>query len=139
LLAFHYHEKIPEVVHFNEPLRFSLVHTFGNFTPWSIGSIAFGPVVRQNFMAGTHGGANCLPHGGKEAKRRKDQGPNNSCKCSRPARASAICQTISKSRPYLLKVPLPPSSTMAALILGSLEDTYPNLSNYHNYTIICKN
>jgi hypothetical protein len=69
LLAFHYHEKIPEVVHFNEPLRFSLVHTFGNFTPWSIGSIAFGPVVRQNFMAGTHGGANCLPHGGKEAKR----------------------------------------------------------------------
>jgi hypothetical protein len=33
--------------------RFVLAHGFSGFNPWSAGFIAFGPVARQNTMAGS--------------------------------------------------------------------------------------
>jgi hypothetical protein len=33
--------------------RFILSHEFGSFSPWSIGSIPFEPVARQDIMAGS--------------------------------------------------------------------------------------
>jgi hypothetical protein len=32
--------------------RFSLAHSFGGFSPWSAGSVAFGPEKRHTIMAG---------------------------------------------------------------------------------------
>jgi hypothetical protein len=36
-----------------------LAHGVRGFSAWSLGSIAFGPEVRQNIMAEGHGGSNC--------------------------------------------------------------------------------
>jgi hypothetical protein len=47
-----------------------LAHGFRDFNPWSLG-----PKVRQNIMAGTHGGAKLITLWQQKAKReRKGQG-----------------------------------------------------------------
>lgn len=40
-----------------------LAHGFRDISPRTLGAIPFGPVVRQNIMAGVHGRAQCSPHG----------------------------------------------------------------------------
>jgi hypothetical protein len=39
--------------HYNEYLRFILVHSFAGFIPWLVSLIAFGFVVRQHIMVGS--------------------------------------------------------------------------------------
>lgn len=39
-------------------VRFIWAHIFGDFSPWSLGPVAFGPVRRQHLMAGARGWAN---------------------------------------------------------------------------------
>jgi hypothetical protein len=58
VLAFHCHEKIPEVINFKEE-KYILVHNFRGFSPWLLGPIAFRLVVRQNIME-VHDGTNLL-------------------------------------------------------------------------------
>jgi hypothetical protein len=40
--------------------RFNLAHSFRSLRPWSLGPVAFGPMVKQNVMAEAHGGGKLL-------------------------------------------------------------------------------
>jgi hypothetical protein len=42
---------IPEIINIKRE-KFVLAYSFGGFSPWSVGSNVFGPVVSLNIMAG---------------------------------------------------------------------------------------
>jgi hypothetical protein len=50
--ALHYSDKIPEINNLKEG-RFILFHSFRDFGPRSADPTAFGPVARQNLIAGS--------------------------------------------------------------------------------------
>jgi hypothetical protein len=58
LVRFCYYYKTPEITNLKRR-RFILVHSFGGFSPWSVGSAALGHVARQYTTAGLHGTRNC--------------------------------------------------------------------------------
>lgn len=76
-----------------------MVLTHGRLVTWSLGDLAFGSVVRQHTVAGTHGR---VLHGSWEAKRKEKGGDRvlKSPSWTHPS-VTKLCPT----KPHLLKVP----------------------------------
>lgn len=101
-------------------------HSFGGFSPESVGPGAFGSIVTQHIMEVMHVGGSCSAHGSEEVKKQKDPGSQG------PLQSLTLSDLTSSYHSFPLwfcQNPVVPQADNQAFTHGPLVDTYPSHSS----------